>query len=237
VKSRFEEVVVPVIGRYEGVVWSACDLDFSMFKGKYKKCVIFILPYKNPLTLENYVEQRFFEVHIAAHKEYDRLKNDICMALDDAMIDWFVPPLRTDHDVNLTGTINNKEAACRAGLGWIGRNNLLVTPLYGPQVNILGILTDEDVPVGVPVTRGYCGDCDACVTKCTFRTLTGVKWSPGVGRDEQIDYRLCHDGRNAARARLNRKMACGRCILSCQPKTGNWDRRQWNEDRSEGASP
>lgn len=200
---------------YPGIIWSACNLNFSMFKGEYQYCIVFIIPYDEIMPMDTYEEEYFYKIHIDGAKMSKKFSNELCTTLDEEMIDWFVPPLRTDHDINLTGTINNKWAATRAGLGWIGKNNLLITPEYGPQINIFGLLTDEDVKTGVPVDKSYCGDCDLCVKNCLFHTIKGADWKPGVGRDDQVDYRRCHDGKNTFRKKLGRKLGCGKCMVSC----------------------
>jgi len=40
------------------------------------------------------------------------------------------------------GHLSHKLVASEAGLGWIGRNNLLVTPTWGARVRLVTILTD-----------------------------------------------------------------------------------------------
>lgn len=76
-----------------------------------------------------------------------------------------------------------KRLAVRAGLGWTGRNSLLVTPDYGTFV-ILGeiIINDEAASYDRPPGRDGCGECRACVESCP----TGA-----ICDDRMIDARLC----------------------------------------------
>jgi len=59
-----------------------------------------------------------------------------------------------------TGGIFMKDAAVMAGLGWIGKNNMLITRKYGPRVRLRAMLTGEEfLPTG-PADFNPCFDCD-----------------------------------------------------------------------------
>jgi epoxyqueuosine reductase len=65
------------------------------------------------------------------------------------------------------GAIYMKDAAVMAGLGCIGKNNLLVTPHYGPRQRLRVMLIDTDVPATGPIDFDPCRVCsmpcrDAC---------------------------------------------------------------------------
>jgi epoxyqueuosine reductase len=60
-----------------------------------------------------------------------------------------------------------KDAAVLAGLGCIGKNNMLVTPAYGPRVRLRALTLDVDLPCTGPVAFDPCRDCDApCRAAC-----------------------------------------------------------------------
>lgn len=63
--------------------------------------------------------------------------------------------------------ILEKQFAVDAGLGWIGRQSLLVTPQYGSFV-LLGelVLTDEADSYDTPLETAGCGECRRCVEAC-----------------------------------------------------------------------
>lgn len=71
-----------------------------------------------------------------------------------------------------TGELVDVAVAQRAGLGFIGRNGLLITEEFGSFVYLGEIVTnisfetDEAVPFG-------CGDCMRCVTACPTKALLG----------------------------------------------------------------
>jgi epoxyqueuosine reductase len=60
--------------------------------------------------------------------------------------------------------------ACQAGLGFIGRNHMLIHPRLGPQVFLGELITTADLEIGRPATGG-CGDCDRCVRACPTGAL------------------------------------------------------------------
>ncbi|MBP3763167.1 MAG: DUF1730 domain-containing protein [Bacteroidales bacterium] len=67
-----------------------------------------------------------------------------------------------------TVPIADKYWAARAGLGWIGRHTLLVTPRWGTWVNLGELVTPEectDYDSPLP-PRGRCDACKRCVTAC-----------------------------------------------------------------------
>lgn len=74
--------------------------------------------------------------------------------------------------------------ATRAGLGWIGKNCLLVTKKYGSAVRLSSLLTNAPLPADVPVNESQCGGCAVCVKSCPARALKGVLWSTGTKREE-----------------------------------------------------
>ena len=81
-----------------------------------------------------------------------------------------------------TAPLLEKRLACEAGLGFIGRNTLLVSPRYGSFL-LLGELV-VDVPVDIydrPYEGIGCGACRRCVEHCPAGALTG----------EGLDARRC----------------------------------------------
>ena len=87
-------------------------------------------------------------------------------------------------DENLCTPLPHKTVATRAGLGWIGKNCLLVTKKYGSAVRLSSLLTNAPLPADVPVNESQCGGCAVCVKSCPARALKGVLWSTGTKREE-----------------------------------------------------
>ena len=66
-----------------------------------------------------------------------------------------------------TAPLAEKQLAVEAGLGWIGRQSLLVTPQFGSFV-LLGelLLNDETDAYDTPFEGSRCGSCRACIEHC-----------------------------------------------------------------------
>jgi epoxyqueuosine reductase len=64
-----------------------------------------------------------------------------------------------------TGTLLEKELAQRAGLGWIGKNTILITEEFGSWVFLGEILLDIELKTDEKKDN-KCGDCNICVSSC-----------------------------------------------------------------------
>src|SRR3989338_189085 len=72
---------------------------------------------------------------------------------------------------NQKGHLSHKKLGVIAGLGWIGRNNLLVNKLLGSRFRIVTILTDIPLKADKS-TKDNCGSCKLCVTICPAQAIT-----------------------------------------------------------------
>lgn len=71
-----------------------------------------------------------------------------------------------------TGELIDVATAQRAGLGFIGRNGLLITKEFGSFVYLGEIITNIEFEPDEPVENG-CGDCYRCVDACPPKALLG----------------------------------------------------------------
>jgi epoxyqueuosine reductase len=105
--------------------------------------------------------------------------------------------------------------AARAGLGWIGRNTMLLDERHGPWMLLGEVLTDVAFPPDEPAVD-RCGTCTACLTACPTQAL-----------DDQrtLDARRClsywtieHRGElpdEWAAAAGHRVFGCDDCLTAC----------------------
>ena len=75
----------------------------------------------------------------------------------------------------------DRAAAVRAGVGWWGKNTMVLAPGVGPWTLLGSVVTDAPLDASAPMVRD-CGTCAACLPACP----TGALISPGV-----LDARRC----------------------------------------------
>jgi epoxyqueuosine reductase len=123
----------------------------------------------------------------------------------------------TDYSKTLRTEFSHKMAACRAGLGWIGKTDLLVTRAFGPRVRLAAVLFDADFVYGKPVTESKCGSCRICVDACPAGAATGQSWHTGLDRDEFYNPFTCREMcKKLSAQRLGEDISiCGICVSVC----------------------
>ena len=69
-----------------------------------------------------------------------------------------------------SGPVSERFFAMQAGLGWIGRNGLLIRPGKGSYCFLASILTTLELPVSPPMGN-HCGNCHRCELACPTQAL------------------------------------------------------------------
>ena len=109
-----------------------------------------------------------------------------------------------------TAHLSHKMIALRAGIGWIGRNNLLVHPEYGSQIRIATILTDMPLETDTPLKK-ECGECRKCIDICPVKA---IKDSHKDWNKEACLEKLKYFAKNHNVGQY----ICGLCVKACQPE-------------------
>jgi len=119
---------------------------------------------------------------------------------------------QSEDSIYLTGFYNektkstplpHKTIARLAGLGWIGKHNLLVTPEYGSAICLCTVLTDAPITtqeVEAPLSS-QCGRCGVCQAICVDNVIKGKAWDVSTSRDGVLDVYQC--------------TTCFKCVVHC----------------------
>jgi len=67
--------------------------------------------------------------------------------------------------------ILEKGYAHKAGLGWIGRNSLLLHPKFGSWTYLSELLISLDLEPDLPYEGDGCGDCQLCIKACPTQAI------------------------------------------------------------------
>ena len=94
---------------------------------------------------------------------HDRIHDDLRL-LADALRSR-VPDARVRGVVD-TAPLLEREFAQRAGLGWIGKNGLLLNREAGSWFFLAALLTDVELDYDSPEEADHCGSCTACLDAC-----------------------------------------------------------------------
>ena len=106
------------------------------------------------------------------------------------------------------GHLSHKHVAREAGLGWIGRNNLLVNEQLGSRIRLVTILTDLPLKIDSP-SSGDCGSCQTCLKVCPAEAI--------AERQEDFDHLRCYEQlRSFAKTLHFSHNICGICAKACR---------------------
>ncbi len=114
----------------------------------------------------------------------------------------------------LYALFNHKMAATSAGIGWVGKNGLLISPLHGPRLSLVTVLTDAPLVSDRPFEVSGCGACTLCRDHCPSKAITGAEWSRGNPFVELVRLGECR-GHKATKRQVAGKPNCGLCITVC----------------------
>lgn len=125
-----------------------------------------------------------------------------------------IPAADKSNREGVYGLVSHKMIAHIAGLGWIGKNCLLITREHGPRVRFISILTDAPFRrIDDPIEQ-RCGDCMECVTICPTKSIKGRNFALGEDREERLDFRRC-DSYFEAMKKSREYAVCGMCLYAC----------------------
>lgn len=111
------------------------------------------------------------------------------------------------------GIFPHKTGAVLSGLGFIGKNGLLITE-YGSAVRLASVLTDMPLSAQKEIKPCLCGDCQICKNACPAGAITGELYVNGAERSTIFDAKKCSEHMKTYK-NIGRGAVCGICISVC----------------------
>jgi epoxyqueuosine reductase len=112
---------------------------------------------------------------------------------------------------NQKAHISHKRIGEISGIGWVGRNNLLIHPRYGARGRYNTILTDLPLTPDTPL-QDSCGECRACLSSCPAGAIRETQ--------EEFDHLGCFNMLKKFRNERNiGHYICGICIEACKGRS------------------
>lgn len=211
-----EVMIQQLMEKYPEIIYGFTDISYSPYASEYKSALVLAVPYGEQLTLKNYSEERFEKGIQDARKVLEEILIQISEILDKYKVKYYIPPVAQNSEEDLIAPFSFKYAAINAGLGWIGKNDVVITEKYGPRVRLSAVLINEPFTYGQKITKSNCPDsCRKCVDICPCQALYNTNWDIDTLRSDMIDYKLCNQKRSLYLEKHGRKNACGLCIAAC----------------------
>ena len=126
-----------------------------------------------------------------------------------------IPAAKRVDDDRICAIFSHKLSAHLAGLGWIGKNCLLITPDMGPRVRWATVLTDAPMATAGRTIDERCGDCHECVDICPVGSFTGQPFRAEEPRAARFDASKCDRYFSKMKEKDAETAVCGLCLYTC----------------------
>lgn len=117
-----------------------------------------------------------------------------------------------------TVPISDKLWAWKAGLGWIGKNSLLIHPTYGSFCFLAELVTHTEIDHYDQPMENRCGTCEACLRACPNQAINLNSLHSTLNSPRCTSYNTIENRASDLPEGLNRKgyrFGCDLCQLAC----------------------
>ncbi|MDR2802271.1 MAG: tRNA epoxyqueuosine(34) reductase QueG [Prevotellaceae bacterium] len=201
-------------GHHAGMVYMARNVEKranpALLVENAKSIVVSLLNYKPPQRQPSGVPQIAYYAYGVDYHDFIRKK----LAAVIAAVKAVAPEIALRGFVD-SAPVLEKAWAARAGLGWIGKNNLLVSPTLGSFAFIAVLVLDAELEYTAQQEKDRCGKCMRCIDACPERALQPYR----LDANRCISYHNKRKGENGVPLK-NYCFGCDYCQLACP----------WNEN-------
>ncbi|MBL7716996.1 MAG: tRNA epoxyqueuosine(34) reductase QueG [Bdellovibrionales bacterium] len=114
------------------------------------------------------------DYHDVLSEKLEAMMKDVCARWADQVRADLMPfSLRYKVCVDTSAVLERSWAAL-SGLGWIGKNTLLIHPRLGSYVFIGEVLLDQELGLGPRPIADYCGSCTRCLDSCPTKAFVAA---------------------------------------------------------------
>lgn len=147
--------------------------DISLILENAKTVIVTATNYNTPFSHENNIDH--FSGKISRYAWGDDYHDIILAKLNILSSDIlkFAPESKSKCYVD-TGPILEKAWAVRAGIGWQGKNSLILTKKFGSYV-FLGLIVTTIEIESDQIISDHCGKCNACIENCPTGAIVRPK--------------------------------------------------------------
>ena len=165
-----------------------------------------------PLTYnDDKLAQDYLDEYFNSHQRVSKISDKIIKVIEKEGFNAIKLDVSGNNEqLNLKMPFSNKASANLAGIGWLGKNNLLTTKEFGPRLTWATILTDAPLGdyAGSPM-ESLCDDCTMCVRACPGKAIQDLP-----NPKESYSPQKCGAYLNK-RKDEGHPIACGMCLYIC----------------------
>jgi epoxyqueuosine reductase len=156
---------------------AALRLNPSLLVDGAKSVICLLMNYKP-------AEQQNGQAPKIARYAYGRDYHDIIWEKLNLLLDYIrqCTPEVKGRGFSDSAPVFEKAWTVRAGLGWIGKNSILISPVFGSFIFLAELIVDIELDYDQPYASNGCGECNRCMANCP----TGAIYAP-----KTVDARKC----------------------------------------------
>jgi epoxyqueuosine reductase len=100
--------------------------------------------------------------------------HDVLKSRCQQLVGWLREQVSTPFQAKIyvdTGPLLERALGQQAGLGWVGKNSMLISPTLGSFFLLSEILLDIALPTHSPFATDHCGTCTRCIDACPTQAI------------------------------------------------------------------